>query len=145
MKGNCRFLRTKAGKSYFASVGLEVLPDGNGVTVEDALPQKVDADAGEVNRHTAARWVSAAQAGIHDAVDHARGLGLLAAGCRIQLTKLIGSFVDTREDVVHCAAALAFWQAIGGPEPGPTVAFESEAWKVLFPASVGNPPSGTSS
>ena len=145
MKANYRFLRVKAGKSYFAQLELNVLPDGNGVTFENASPEKPNVDAGEMNVHTAPTWVSAAQEAIRDAVDHARAQGLLPAGCHVRLVKLIGSFVDTRDDVVRCAAALAAWQGVGGTEPRPEAEFDGTTWRLLFPASVGSPGSGTSS
>jgi hypothetical protein len=143
MNASFRFLRCKDGKTYFARVGLDVCPNGNGITVEDALPPKADADAGEVNANTAPTWVAAARDGIRTAVEHARDRGLVPGGCHVRLTELVGTLVDTREDVIRCAAALAAWQAIGAPEPGPDTAFNGVAWTLLFPASVGHPATGT--
>ena len=139
MKGHCRFLRVQGGKCYFAHVELDVFPDSNGITLDETMPEKVNADAGEVNEQTAPTWVASAQEGIHAAIDQARPLGLLPGGCRVRLTKLVGSFVDTREDVVRCAAALATWQGLGGPEPGPEAVFNGQVWNLLFPAAVGKP------
>jgi hypothetical protein len=144
MRGLCRFLRTRAGRTYFAKVGLEVQPGAETMEVVDALPEHVDADAGEVNRHSASAWVAAALDGIWATLAYAQQVGVLAAPCRVQIDQLVGSPVDTREDVVHCAAGLAVWDAVGAPSPGPEENFDGQEWSLVFPARVPSPVQGTS-
>ena len=139
MRGRCRFLRTTRGRSYFAQVALEIHPGGGTVAVVDALPDQVNADEGEVNRVTAPTWVAAALGGIQASLGHARQAGVLSAGCRAALTELVGSPVDTREDVVRCAAGLAVWDALGSTEPAPEVEFNGQGWVLVFPAGIPGP------
>lgn len=136
MRGRYRFLRTKGGVSYFARVGLEVLPLGEKVEVAEALPERVDADEGEVNRRSAPTWVAAALEGIRASLAHAQQSGMLATGCRAVLDELVGSPVDTGEDVVRCAAGLAVWDALGFSELTPQAEFDGQKWKLVFPTAI---------
>jgi hypothetical protein len=142
MRGYCRFLRTKGGRSYFARVWLEVLPGGETVKVVDALPESVDPDAGEVNRHTAPGWVAAALEGIRATLAYAQQTGVLVTGCSVALEKMVGSVVDTRDDVVRCAAGLAVWDALGSPGLAPEADFDGQGWKLVFPTRVPGPAQG---
>src|SRR5439155_110972 len=78
MKSCYRFLRTKGGKSSFARVWLDIEPGGDTVEVVDALPERVDWEAGEVNRQSAAGWVAAALESIRATLTYAREAGVLA-------------------------------------------------------------------
>jgi hypothetical protein len=144
MRGHYSFLRTTGGRSYFARVWVEVDPGGETLDVEDALPERVDPDTGEVNRQSAPGWVAAALEGIQATLAHARQAGILTKGCRVVLEKVVGSVVDTREDTVRCAAALAVWEAFGSPACAPEAEFDGQNWKLVFPASVGIPVQGLS-
>lgn len=141
MTGHHRFLHTR-GRSYFARVWVEASADGETVDVVDALPDSVNAEAGEFNRRTAPTWVAAALDGIRQTATYARQTGLLGAGCRVELTRLVGSVLDTRDDVVRCAAALAVWDGLGLPGPLPEVEFDGQSWRVRFPARVPGPVEG---
>ena len=110
----------------------------------DALPERVDPDAGEVNGRTAPSWVAAALEGIRATLAHARQAGVLATGCRLALEKVVGSLIDTREDTVRCAAGLAVWEALGSPACAPDAEFDGQSWNLVFPAPVGSPVQGTS-
>jgi hypothetical protein len=145
MRDQYRFLRTKAERCYFARVGLEVPPGGDTVEVVDALPARADTDQGEVNRLTAPAWVAGAMNGIRTTLTHAQETGVLVTGCRVTLNRLLGTAVDTRADVVRCAAGLAAWDALGDPDPGPVAAFDGQRWNLIFPARVPNPVQGMSS
>ena len=135
MTGHHRFLHTHHGKSFFARVWVEVHDHGWDEIV-DALPDLVNSEAGEFNRHSAPTWVAAALNGIGQALNHARQTGLLGAVCRLELTRLIGSVLDTRDDVVRCAAALAAWDGLGLPGPGPEAEFNGQSWELQFPAAI---------
>lgn len=133
MKSNCRFLRVKEGISYFAQVWLDLCPGGESIEIVNALPEQVNADTGEANQQSAPMWVAAALNGIRAALAHAQQVGVLTTGCRVDLLKLVGSFIDTREDVVRCAAALAVWQGLGSPPFAPEAEFDGQRWDLLFP------------
>ena len=139
MTGNCRFLRVRGGICYFAQVRVEVYPGHAPLEVEDQLPEQVDAEIGEVNRQTAPTWVPAALEGIRATVAEAAARGTLPSGGKVALTRLVGSFVDTRDDVVRCAAILAAWEGLGLPEPSPEVVFDGQAWTVRWPVRLENP------
>lgn len=139
MTGHYRFLRTKGGRSYFARVGVEIQAGGEEIEVVDGLPEATNPDKGEVNRHSAPHWVVAALEGIRTSLDHARQSGVLTTGYRAVLDELVGSVVDTREDVVRCAAGLAVWEALGLPDLSPEAEFDGQKWKLVFPAHVPSP------
>ena len=134
MKGQSRFLKTEAGISYFARVWVEAEVAGTGVQVENALPEITEAGSGEVNRNSAQDWVDAALDGMRAAGEFARGSNGSNGGHRLKLTRLVGTDVDTRADVVRCAAALAAWQALGVAANAPEPQFDGREWTLAFPA-----------
>jgi hypothetical protein len=134
MRGRYRFLQTKAGKTYFGRVGLEVQPGSETMEIVDALPDKVNTEEGEANRHTDPSWVVAALDGIRATMAYAQQMGLQVAGHRVVLDELIGSLVDTRDDVIRCAAGLALWEALNTPRPAPKAEFDGQRWNLVFPA-----------
>lgn len=141
MMGHYRFLHTR-GRSYFARVWVEASAVNGTVEVVDTLPDPVNAEVGEFNRRTAPTWVAAALDGIRQTATYARQACLLGVGCRGELTKLVGSVLDTRDDVVRCAAALAAWDGLGLPGPASEVEFDGQNWRVQFPARVPGPVEG---
>ncbi len=50
----------------------------------------------------------------------------------VGIVELIDQPVDTREDAVRCAAALATWKALGHSESEANVVFENGEWRVTF-------------
>jgi hypothetical protein len=144
MKGQYRFLRTTDGKSRFARVCVDVQPGGETTEVVDALPERVDSDAGEINQRTAPTWVAAALEGIRATLTYARQVGVLSTGCRVALEKVVGTVTDTREDTVRCAAGLAVWQALESPGCGPETQFDGRDWNLVFPETVERPAQGMS-
>ncbi len=112
--------------------------------VLDALPEKVDHDAGEVNGQTAPGWVTAALDGIRATLAYARRANVVVTGCRAMLNKIVGTTVDTRDDVVRCAAGLAVWDALGSPVPPPDVKYDGDKWDLDFPAPIPTPVHGRS-
>src|SRR5260370_24878271 len=101
MKGHGRFLRTKGGRSYFASAWVDLQPGGETLEAVEALPERVDADAGEVNLRTAPTWVAAALEGIRATLFPARQAGGFASGCRVAFKRVVGSVLASREDTVR--------------------------------------------
>jgi hypothetical protein len=51
---------------------------------------------------------------------------------RIEILALYANPVDTREDAVRCATALATWKALGHSESDTNVEFENGEWHVTF-------------
>lgn len=132
MRGHCRFLRTKGGASYFAQVEVEVQPVGQELEIVYSLPEQVDFGEGEVNWETARSWVEAGLEGARDALTFARDAGVLRAGCRVELVKVVGTPADTREDVVRCAAGLAAVQGLGCPELTAEARLDGNQWTLHF-------------
>jgi hypothetical protein len=51
---------------------------------------------------------------------------------RIEILALYANPVDTREDAVRCATALATWKALGHSESDANVTFEEGEWHITF-------------
>jgi hypothetical protein len=98
-----RLLRTRGGVTHFARVAVAIERAEVGVVVEPG--------PGLAAPHA---WVSAALRGAREAAE-----GLSAGeGLLVRVVLVEGTHVDTREDDVVCAAALAVWRAL---RPGDVV------------------------
>lgn len=133
MKGQCRFLRVQSGITHFARVQVQVHPGDDVLEIEDGLPESIDPGKGEVNRQANPTWVDAALNGIREAVQLGQQQGAIHTGCRVVLTRLVGTAVDTRPDAVFCAAGLAIWDALGNPSPALQAYFDGEHWNLMLP------------
>ncbi len=139
MRGEHRFLRTKSGVSYFARVEVEIVTGETNSEVEDALPDNVDTNAGEVNSRVQPSWVQAALEGIRAAMDRTGQNGSAHGHYHASLIRLQGTISDTREDVIRCAAGLAAWKALGSEGPAPETAFDGKHWVLEYRTPVLGP------
>ncbi len=130
MKGQCRFLKTEAGITFFARAWVDAEAAGSGAGVENALPEATEAGSGEVARRSEPSWVEAALDGMRAVSEYTHADGEY----RLRLIRLVGTAVDTRADVVRCAAALAAWQALGVAATPPEPQFDGREWTLAFPA-----------
>jgi hypothetical protein len=146
MKSQHRFLQVRNGVTYFAHVEVEATELGTTSAIEDHLPDHPNAAEGEANKQTAPHWVKAAMQGMQEAVQFARDHGVTVPAWRLALTKLLGTPVDTREDVVRCAAYLATLSALGHQDALPCgkVVFGNGQWTVQFPSLTASSVQGTS-
>jgi len=133
MVSKYKFLRTVDGISYFARVWVEVDLDSGIVEVVDAIGRNANSNEGEYDAQTASSWVNAALEGASAAAEYLINAGFIQNGCLVRIMRLVGSIVDSREDVISCAAALATWQAACPHWPLPEPFFERGAWKLKYP------------
>jgi hypothetical protein len=133
MPNDYKFLRTVDGISYFACVSVDVDVDSGSVKIVDAIGNNVDPEEGEFNANSAPSWVKAALAGASEAAEYLTNAGFVENGCIVRIVRLVGSVIDSREDVVACAAALATWQTLCPQLRLPEPVFEKGNWKVKYP------------
>jgi hypothetical protein len=77
--------------------------------------------------------VKAALAGAREAAEYLANAGFVENGCVVRIVRLVGSVIDSREDVIACAATLATWQALCPQLRLPEPVFEKGNWKVKYP------------
>ena len=132
-----RFLKSKEGRSWFAKVAVRAAKQADGSRVLQAIPDKVKEGDGEVNMGSCPSWVLAAVEGASEALAVAEQSRRITEHFLVEITRVVGSLVDTNEDVVKCAAALATWQTLF-----PTACDEAQAqfdtnrkrWSVHYPS-----------
>jgi hypothetical protein len=120
-----RFMKTHAGVTSFARVGLELDPDaGEGVSVVFAATDPNPSD-GRSDPESAPTWWAAARRGVEAALERADGMS-----GRVRITLVQGSLVDTSPDAIECAAALATCEVFGLPSPSVS---PSRPWTLEWP------------
>lgn len=128
---NYKFLSTKHGVTYFASVYVESITGTKETnvfeTIKEAKPEK-----GEVDTTTAPSWVAAAKSGAFSALNTLKSKGLLNDECEIHITKIIGSILDTNEDTVKCASEIATWKTLCPNIQPPVPYFENGIWHLKY-------------
>jgi len=133
MSSNYTFLRTIGGISYFARVWVEIDINSGTVEVVDAIGGNANPDEGEFDAATSPSWVTAALESVREATEYLTTAGFIQNGCIVRIVRLVGSVVDSREDVVACAAALATWQIVCPQLPLPEPVFANGAWNLKYP------------
>jgi hypothetical protein len=139
MKGNYRFLATRDGRTSFAYVEIEASKHtAQPADIAEELCAIPNTDDGEVNRKSAPSWIDAAIRGIENALAFVQSCGVSLNGWHIRLMKVSGTPVDTREDAVECAAALATVNLMAKTAtlPAPQIAFDGGHWVVQYPVPV---------
>ena len=132
MTSTYRFRRVKNGVCHFAAIELDIRMGGDEIAIVDALSPTVNRDDGEVTGATHPSWVKAALDGIKDAVESAEQLGALTTGCSVELRRLVGTDVDTREDAIRCAAAEAVAKGLDIPNFEVVANYIGNAWQPAF-------------
>ncbi len=113
-----RLLRTRDGVTHFARVAVEIARAPSGVAV-----------AAGAGLEAPGEWLEAALRGAGAAAERlAPGGGVL-----VRVVLVEGTHVDTREDAVECAAALAVWGALRPGEAAPEPDLVGGAWRVPWP------------
>jgi len=113
-----KMLRTKGGKTAFAIVGVTA-HEGQGIRWHESL---------SIVRRL---YETPVETGIERALREHMERG--GPNRSIEVTKLVESPSDTKEDAVRCASALATWKALGHLESESRIVFQGENWDVLFP------------
>ena len=112
-----RFLKVREGICFFAAVWVEVIPEPAENRVVVAIPDNVNPDDGEVTLLTGRSWVLAAHRGAQLALDLLSAIDMLESKYLVKILKVVGTDIDTTEDVVLCSAALATCEAIAPQKP----------------------------
>lgn len=128
MKADYRLLSTQNGVTYFAKVYVESNKTASAnVNIYDLI-DKNNYNTGEVDSIIKPTWVKAAIEGALDAANKIKSLGLLNNGCNIHIKKIIGSLVDTQEDSIRCASAIATWKSLCPDIPHPKPSLVDGFW-----------------
>ena len=124
MIGSYRLMRATGDGMFFAFVAVEAEPGATWSVGRSGLRQNKDAYP---------------YTGFYDA-EFEKGV-MLAANKheqlggephRIEIVEFRWSNVDTRNDVVRCAMAVATWKALGYGEEAANVEYENGEWRVTF-------------
>lgn len=136
-------LKDADGSCSVATVALMAIPQAYDRRVFDAIRAKVNEDFGEVSSSSHPSWCQAAIEGASEALAAAERSERIDIWHRIEITKVAGTRVDTTDDAVRCAAAIATWQdlvPISADEVQPRLDPNSKKWRVQYPsADVGLP------
>jgi len=119
MEGQFNFLRVKNGRTYFARVTVASDPEVEGV--------RVLSTAGSQNPHTPEQWIDAARVGSEKASQMHLALGGDKIG--LSVTSVLGTEVDTTDNIIEVASFCAAWKALGHVETDLSIEFDQE-WRV---------------
>jgi hypothetical protein len=121
----------KNSGGHYARVTVDVEPTRSGIYISEAFGETLDEGYGEVNRKIAPRWIDAALAGAKHCAEILVSQGRLT-GCRVKVQRVFGLVVDTREEDLFCAGALATWQALNPNQVLPPFYFAENKWHIQF-------------
>lgn len=119
MRAEYKFLRTRAGVTSFAVVGIDSSPsDSWSLSWNRQLLdlERVFGDAVEEGVMLAAR-------------EHTKQGGNPQ---QVEVISLMQTYVDTCPDAVVCAAAVATWKSLGHPEASICIKFQDGQWMPSF-------------
>lgn len=135
MLGEFKFLKSKEGRTNFAKVTVRVTKSEEKNCVIANIGEKVDWERGEVNMTSDPAWVKAALEGASEALHFAERSRRINDHYLVEITRVVGLLVDTKEDAVKCAAALATWQCLfpGNPECQIKFDNDSKKWTIQYP------------
>jgi hypothetical protein len=131
-----RLLTCNEGCCSSAKVVVRVTRQADPSRVVQAIPEQVQAAEGEVNFASFPSWVVAAVQGAAEALARAEQSGRIPGHYLVEVARVVGSLVDTTEDTVKCAAAVATWRALfptACHEARPQVDPNTRRWSVHYP------------
>lgn len=113
----------------YVSVNAQLSVEQNNVI--HAIGQQINKSLGEVNAETHSDWINAAIEGVKDTLNYLEKLPQ-SKSYLVKIVKVVGTEVDTTEDAVRVAAAIATWRAVhpNSLDPKPTF---NQFWFVDFP------------
>ena len=118
-------------RGHYARVAVDAEPTARGICIVEVLGEILDEGNGEVNRKTAPHWVDAALAGAKYCAEVLVSQGKFS-GCRVEVNRVFGVVVDTGEEDLFCAGALATWQALNPNQELPPIHFAENKWHIQF-------------
>jgi hypothetical protein len=131
MKYEFRLLKQQNGRGHYACVTVDAKITETEINVIEAIEEPVNTDNCEVNRKIAFHWVEAALAGAKKCAEILVSQEKIT-GCQVEIKQIKGTVVDTSEEDLFCAGALATWQALRVDEELPTFNFSDNKWKIQF-------------
>jgi hypothetical protein len=132
-----RLFKCKEGRCSFAKVAVRATRQVGPSRAVQAIPDQLTEGVGEVNMASCPSWVSAAVQGAAEALAVAEQSGRITGHYLVEVTRVVGLLVDTTEDAVQCAAAVATWQTLfptGCHEARPQLDPNTKGWSVEYPA-----------
>jgi hypothetical protein len=130
MFGQYKLARVNQGIGYFACVHVQVEPSPSNYQVLDAI-ETIDKSQCEVNSKTHPHWVYLATLGVEEAIEELKHNDI-STNYIVKITKLVGTEIDTTDDSITTAAAIATWNAINPNNQKAEPEFDRK-WKVKYP------------
>jgi hypothetical protein len=130
MFGQYKLARVNQGIGYFACVHVQVEQSSSKYQVIDAI-ETIDKNQCEVNSETHPHWVYLAILGAEEAIEKLK-YNDKPTNYIVKITKLVGTEIDTTDDCIITAAAIATWNAINPNNHTAEPEFDTR-WKVKYP------------
>jgi hypothetical protein len=131
MQSEFKLLKVNSGRCHFAQVIVEATRVEAGVDVIERASDHSEASQGEKKYRPPRLWIDAAISGARSCCDALISRGHLG-GCQVVIVQVIGTVVDTLEEDVMCASALAVWQALQPNLPLPRFEYHSGKWLIAY-------------
>lgn len=131
MQSEFKLLRQMNARGHYARVTVDAKPTASGIHISEAFGETLDEGYGEVNRKIAPDWIDAALAGAKHCAETLVSQGKFS-GCRVEVQRVFGVIVDTTEEDLFCAGALATWQALNPNAELPPFHFAENKWHIHF-------------
>jgi hypothetical protein len=130
MRGEYKLFRVYKGRPAFAWVWVDVnpLPDSSELVVKDRI-KHADISEGEISAEINSTWIDAAMIGARKVLAYLVDRGQIKGGWQAQISKLVGTPVDTDPAAIECAASLATWRAILPDAPEPILRYDKK-WHI---------------
>ena len=132
MRAEYKLFRVYNGRPAFAWVWVDVnpLPDSSELVVKESI-KRANINEGEISAEINSTWVDAAMSGARKVLAYLVGRGQIKGGWQAQISKLVGTPVDTDPAAIECAASLATWRAISPDAPEPVLRYDKR-WRIDF-------------
>ena len=131
MQSEFKLLKQMNRRGHYARVAVDAEPMTSGVCIVEVLNENLDEGYGEVNRKIAPHWIDAALAGAKHCAEVLVSQEKFS-GCRVEVNRVFGVIVDTTEEDLFCAEALATWQALNPNQELPRFHFAENKWHIQF-------------
>ena len=131
MESEFKLLRQLNHRAHFARVTVDAKSTENGISIFENIREPIIEGDGEVNRKIGSHWIDAALKGAKECAEVLFSQGKIF-GCRVEIKRVVGLIVDTDEEDIFCAGALATWQALNQNEELPLIHFSDSKWHIQF-------------